>query len=1200
MNYSKEVEIAIKNSRIFALEVFSNSIRPEHLFLAMIDDKNSESYKILYEEKLHIKAVKQTLHDFSVDLQRSLGYHENDEKTVIPLDIETEKILKNAEVIAKKEGLDEVLEEHVFLSILENTNNQVTKLFAKTPNILANLKTKLKDKEDDENDDVDDENDDVYMENQEPKSGNKNQNRSLIAQFGIDLTQAAKKGELDPVVGRQNEIKRICTILSRRKKNNPVLIGEPGVGKAQPLDSLVLTINGWKKMGDIKVDDIVITPVGNTSKVTGVFPQGEKEIYNIKFKDGSSAESCLEHLWKVYGIPEGKNRIKSWKILQTKDLIDILKHTKYKLKIQLVNNSINNINKNDNFYIDPYILGTLLGDGSIYKNILRLINEDSEIIDRVNTLLEINKYKLNKQQDTITYNLVNDTDFSPIKYKKGEVYNKYMKSINDLGLNNKKSHNKFIPDNYKNSNLESKYKLIQGLIDTDGSITKSGAIKYYTASKQLAYDVKYIINSIGGLCTIKTRQTSYKYKNILKKGKLCYSLTIRYSEPEKLVSIKRKLNRISKNYQYKNNLKNEIVSIDFIGNKEAQCIMIDDPEHLYITDNFIVTHNTAVVEGIAQRIVEGKVPENLKHKKVVTLDMGSLVAGTKYRGEFEQRLKGIIKEMEEDRSIILFIDEMHTIIGAGSAQGSLDASNMLKPALARGAFRCIGATTLEEYRKYIEKDAALERRFQKVVIEPTNKIETLEILNNLKERYEDFFNVRYTQDAIEACVNLTDKYISEKCLPDKAIDALDEAGAKVHINSSIETPKIILELEDKIRKITSEKLQHVAQQQFELAAEKRDVEKALEIELKKENQIWETSKKENSNRDSVTKNDVAEVIALMTGIPIDNISVDENNKLKLMANKVKNIVIGQDDAVDNLVTAIKRARIGIKDPSKPIGSYIFLGPTGVGKTYLAKIMAKELFGSESAMVRIDMSEYMEKHTISRLVGAPPGYVGYEDGGELTEAIRRKPYSIILLDEIEKAHKDVQNILLQLLDDGVLTDSYGRRVDFKNTIIIMTSNAGSKKVSEFGNGIGFNTKQQLENAQKDKNGIINKELKKIFSPEFLNRIDDIIMFNSLSKENIGTIVDVELKTTIERLEEVGYFVKIDKTLKDYLFETGYDEVYGARPLKRAIQKHIENRLTDAIINDEIKIGDKITLKYDDKKSEIKIVKKDKKEALSELS
>jgi ATP-dependent Clp protease ATP-binding subunit ClpC len=834
MNYSKEVEIAIKNSRIFALEVFSNTIRPEHLFLAMIDDKNSESYKILYEEKLHIKAVKQTLRDFSVDLQRSLGFHENDEKTVIPLDIETEKILKNAEVLAKKDGLDEVLEEHVFLCILENTNNQVTKLFAKTPNILVNLKSRLRDKEDDI--DADDENEDIYMENQEPKSGNKNQSRSLIAQFGVDLTQAAKKGELDPVVGRKNEIKRICTILSRRKKNNPVLIGEPGVGKS------------------------------------------------------------------------------------------------------------------------------------------------------------------------------------------------------------------------------------------------------------------------------------------------------------------------------------------------------------------------AIVEGIAQLIVEGKVPENLKHKKVITLDVGSLVAGTKYRGEFEQRLKGIIKEMEEDRSIILFIDEMHTIIGAGSASGSLDAANMLKPALARGAFRCIGATTLEEYRKYIEKDAALERRFQKVVIEPTNKIETLEILNNLKERYEDFFNVRYTQDAIEACVNLTDKYISEKCLPDKAIDALDEAGATVHNNSSIETPKIILELEDKIRKITLEKLQHVAKQNFELAAEKRDVEKALELELKKENQTWETSKKENTNRDSVTKNDIAKVVALMTGIPIDNISVDENDKLKSMSNKIKNIVIGQDDAVDNLVTAIKRARIGIKDPSKPIGSYIFLGPTGVGKTYLAKMMAKELFGSESAMIRIDMSEYMEKHTISRLVGAPPGYVGYEDGGELTEAIRRKPYSIILLDEIEKAHKDVQNILLQLLDDGVLTDSYGRRVDFKNTIIIMTSNAGSKKVSEFGVGIGFNTKQQLENAQNDKNSIINKELKKIFSPEFLNRIDDIIMFNSLTKENIGTIVDVELKTTIERLQNVGYFVKIDKTLKDYIFETSYDEVYGARPLKRAIQKHIENRITDAIINDEIKVGDKITLKYDDKKSEIKIVKKDKKEAL----
>jgi len=599
---------------------------------------------------------------------------------------------------------------------------------------------------------------------------------------------------------------------------------------------------------------------------------------------------------------------------------------------------------------------------------------------------------------------------------------------------------------------------------------------------------------------------------------------------------------------------------------------------------------SAIVEGIAQLIVDGKVPSNLKEKKVITLDMGSLVAGTKYRGEFEQRLRGIIKEMDENRNIILFIDEIHTIIGAGSASGSLDASNMLKPALSRGAFQCIGATTLDEYRKYIEKDGALERRFQKVLVEPTTKSETFEILQNLKEKYEEYHMVTYTDEAILACVDLTDKYMSEKFLPDKAIDALDEAGSKVHVNRTVNIPKKIVDLEKKIKKVFVEKEKYVDEQKFELAAEKRDIERDLIKELEQEKENW--AKEQSKFRDVVTKDDIAEVVALMTKIPVDNVSTDENNKLKLMSNKVKGIVIGQDEAIDKLVRAVKRARIGIKDPTKPVGSFIFLGPTGVGKTYLAKVMAKELFGSEEAMIRIDMTEYMEKHTVSRLVGAPPGYVGYEDGGELTEAVRRRPYSIILLDEIEKAHPDVYNILLQLLDDGVLTDSYGRRVDFKNTIIIMTSNAGSRKLKDFGTGIGFASQAKVENIQKDKNNVIDKELKKIFSPEFLNRVDEVIMFNSLGKEQIGKIVDVEIKNTISRLKEIGYDINITQSLKDYLFEVGYDEQYGARPLKRAIQKHIEDKITDAIINEEVKMGDRISLRYDKTTSDVKFVKLNK--------
>jgi len=834
MNYSKEVVDAIKDSKVIAIEIKSKSIRPEHLFLALIKDEGSEAYQILHDMNLNIDAIVRTLKDFSLTLQSQIGEVKLRSNAVIPLDMETEKILKNALIFANDMGSNEVSVEHVFYAILENEQNLVTDLFKKSPSTFKNLKSRLKHDdessiEDSEEYDEYDINKDYSDEMNESDSSkdkvNKNSKTKLIDQFGTDLTKLAKDGKLDPVVGRKDEIKRISQILSRRKKNNPVLVGEPGVGKS------------------------------------------------------------------------------------------------------------------------------------------------------------------------------------------------------------------------------------------------------------------------------------------------------------------------------------------------------------------------AIVEGIAQLIVDGNVPENLLDKKVITLDMASLVAGTKYRGEFEQRLRGIIKEMDENRNIILFIDEIHTIIGAGSASGSLDASNMLKPALSRGAFQCIGATTLEEYRKYIEKDGALERRFQKIVVEPTSKSETLEILKNIKDKYEEHHQVTYTDEALAACVDLTDKYMSEKFLPDKAIDALDEAGSKVHVNKSTTLPKKIQDLDKKLKKVTAEKEKFVFEQKFEMAATKRDIERPLIAELEKEKEKWRTAL-QSKKRETVTKDDVAEVIALMTKIPIDSISSDENNKLKMMAEKVKGVVIGQDEAVDKLVRAVKRARIGIKEHKKPVGSFIFLGPTGVGKTYLGKTLAKELFGSEDSMIRIDMSEYGEKHNVSRLIGSPPGYVGYEDGGELTEAVRRKPYSIVLLDEIEKAHPDVYNILLQVLDDGVLTDSYGRRVDFRNTIIIMTSNTGSRKLKEFGTGIGFNIKKDV---QKEQNSVIDKELKKTFAPEFLNRIDEVIMFNSLSKENISLIVDVEVKNLISRLKELGYGVNIAQSLKDFLYENGYDQEYGARPLKRAIQKHIEDSITDAILNEEIEVGDNISLEYDQEASKVNLVK-----------
>lgn len=820
MNYSRDVETFIKASKNVALDANSNSIRPEHLFLAMLE-KDSVAYNYLKDENLNIDAIKQTLTEWSAEIQYQIDREFKDltdRKLNVSLDPETSSILKSSELVAKRMESDYVEVAHVFLAILENKNNLVTELFSKSKNLLKNLKSRLKNE-----DDEDLINDEDMAEELSKKS------KSLLAEFGTDLTKAALDGELDPVVGRKAEIEQISIILSRRKKNNPCLVGEPGVGKS------------------------------------------------------------------------------------------------------------------------------------------------------------------------------------------------------------------------------------------------------------------------------------------------------------------------------------------------------------------------AIAEGIAQLIVKGDVPKNLKNKRIIMLDMGSLVAGTKYRGEFEQRIRSIIKEMETNKDIILFIDEVHTIIGAGGAQGSLDASNMLKPALARGNFHCIGATTQEEYRKYIEKDKALERRFQKVTIEATSKSETIEILHNVKSRYEDHHNVTYTDDAIEACVSLTEKYITDKCLPDKAIDMLDLAGSMINVKKEIITPKSIIDLENKIKKSILEKEKFIETQHFEKAAIKRDNEKILKAQLEVEKLEWEKELSRNTNRDEVNKDHVAEIVAKTARIPIDNVSADENAKLKDMAIKVKSVVIGQDDAVDKLVIAIKRARIGIKDPSKPIGSYIFLGPTGVGKTYLAKVLAKELFGSADAMTRIDMSEYMEKFAVSRLVGAPPGYVGHEDAGELTEAVRKRPYSIILLDEIEKAHPDIQNILLQVLDDGILTDSNGRKVDFKNTIIIMTSNIGSRKVKEFGTGIGFETETRAANIQKEQNAVIDKELKKLFSPEFLNRIDDVLMFNSLTKENVSSIVDVELKITLDRLNEIGYFVKIDPSVKEYIFEKGYDKDLGARPLKRAIQKYIENKITDSIINNEINVGDNITLKYDKDSDDIKILK-----------
>ena len=592
---------------------------------------------------------------------------------------------------------------------------------------------------------------------------------------------------------------------------------------------------------------------------------------------------------------------------------------------------------------------------------------------------------------------------------------------------------------------------------------------------------------------------------------------------------------------------------------------------------------TAIVEGLALRIVQRKVSRVLFDKRVISLDLAALVAGTKYRGQFEERMKAIMNELEKNRDVILFIDEIHTIVGAGGASGSLDASNIFKPALARGELQCIGASTLDEYRMYIEKDGALDRRFQKVLIEPPSVEETIMILNNIKSKYEDFHNVIYGDDAIDACVKLSDRYMTDRLLPDKAIDVLDEVGARVHLKN-INVPSDIVELEKKIEDVKNEKNKVVKSQRFEEAASLRDTEKRLGEELEKAKAQWEEDSKH--KRYPISEEHIAEVVSMMTGIPVKRMVQAETEKLRRMSEDMKDMVVGQDEAIQKVVKAIQRNRVGLKDPKKPIGTFIFLGPTGVGKTELARSLARYMFDSEDSLIRIDMSEYMEKFTVSRLIGAPPGYVGYEEGGQLTEKVRRKPYCVILLDEIEKAHPDIYNILLQVLDDGQLTDGLGRKVDFKNTMIIMTSNIGVRQLKEFGDGVGFATATRMQNAEENSKAVIEKALKRTFSPEFLNRIDDVVVFNALSKENIFNIIDILMKNVLKRLNNLGFSLELTPEAKDFIAEKGYDVQFGARPLHRAIQKYLEDPLAEEILNLNIKEGDLLIADLDKESGKLK--------------
>ena len=606
---------------------------------------------------------------------------------------------------------------------------------------------------------------------------------------------------------------------------------------------------------------------------------------------------------------------------------------------------------------------------------------------------------------------------------------------------------------------------------------------------------------------------------------------------------------------------------------------------------------TAIVEGLALRIVQRKVSRVLYDKRVISLDLAALVAGTKYRGQFEERMKAIMNELEKNRDVILFIDEIHTIVGAGGASGSLDASNIFKPALARGELQCIGASTLDEYRMYIEKDGALDRRFQKVMVDPPTVEETIQILTNIQSKYEDYHNVAYSVDAIDACVKLSDRYMTDRLLPDKAIDVMDEVGARVHLKN-INVPPNILELEKKIEDVKNEKNKVVKSQKFEEAASLRDTEKRLAEELEKAKSEWEEESKH--KKYPIGEEEIAEVVSMMTGIPVKRMVQAETEKLRRMAEDMTSMVIGQNEAIQKVVKAIQRNRVGLKDPKKPIGTFIFLGPTGVGKTELARALARYMFDSEDALIRIDMSEYMEKFTVSRLIGAPPGYVGYEEGGQLTEKVRRKPYSVILLDEIEKAHPDIYNILLQVLDDGQLTDGLGRKVDFKNSMIIMTSNIGVRQLKDFGDGVGFATAAKTMNLDESNKAVIEKALKRTFSPEFLNRIDDVVIFNSLTKDHIFQIIDILMKSVMKRLSNLGFSMELTEEAKTFIADKGYDQQFGARPLHRAIQKYLEDPLAEEILNMQVKQGDILIADLDKENNKIKFTLKQAKPGKEEKS
>jgi len=961
MEMTKTAKELMQQAIYQAKDYEDNKFRPEHILMSIILHDHNVVVSVL--RKLHFD-VDGLFEELSTHLTNSIinnnrAYSSSNEILPSP---ETKFIVE--EMQRERDRMkDSVLNEaHIMLALLR------TKCMAQKMLIKLNLnykifKTKLMSDMNEPTNEANIPHEDFENSPLNPKKRRgptieASSKTPALDGFCIDISKNATENKIDPVVGRENEIKRVTAILARRKKNNPVLIGEPGVGKAQPLDAKILTPNGWTTMGEISVGDFVLTPEGKTTKIIGVYPQGVKDIYRMTFKDGRSTEACGEHLWKVYGMPVGKERKKSWSILNTVDIKNKIENTNYRLKLPLVSENINR-GKDLDYIIDPYLMGLLLGDGHFGKYELSLTTDDIEIPETVEELIG-SDYKLNINGDGIKTNTfrINLSEDKLIedrtRYYKNDRIHPLLGETDLLNLTETKANNKFIPEKYKNGSLSQKISLIQGLMDSYGTVTNSGTLQYSSASYQLIKDIQELIWSIGGIAKISDKQTSYTYKGVKKLGQVSYILTIRYHSPKNLFLLKRKKEKVSSNYQYSKTLKNNIVKIELIGRKESKCIMVEDDYHLYITDNYIVTHNTSIVEGLALLINSGDAPKPLLGKKIYALDLASIVAGTKYRGQFEERMKVILTELKDNPDIILFIDELHTLVGAGNASGSLDASNIFKPALARGEIQVIGATTLDEFRENIETDGALTRRFQQVLINEPSLLETVTILKNIKENYETYHNVSYDNEIIELMVKLADRYISDRAMPDKAIDILDEVGASTNID--IKLPIEIKELKLEIQKLKEKMKEIINKQDFEDAAMLRDRRKEYEIKVDELMYNWEA--KNEKKRTIITSDMVETVISTMTGIPLTKLTTTESNSLKTLEDDLKKDIIGQDEAVKKISKAIRRSRLGIRSGQKPIGSFIFLGPTGVGKCFTA---------DTEIVVRNKRTNLIEKMNINQLM-----------------------------------------------------------------------------------------------------------------------------------------------------------------------------------------------------------------------------------------